>query len=328
VADGGRDGAIILLFGVHKIYDGGSTPVHALRGIDLTVAPGDYLAVMGPSGSGKSTLMHIIGCLDAPTRGEYRLAGVPVASLPPRELARVRNKRIGFIFQVATLLPRASVVRNVEVPLLYAGVARRERRARALSALERVGLPDRAADLPARLSGGQKQRVAIARALVNSPDIILADEPTGNLDTATGEEILAIFVALHCEGRTIIVVTHDPGVAAHARRTLRLMLISIGERLYEIGVRRALGATGGDLFVQFLCESVALAVAGGALGVLAGVALTRAVAGCFRAGLPFSPLSLLVAVGVAALVGVLYGIYPALKAARLAPVEALRSAGW
>ena len=230
----GSNGTIIHLSGVHKIYDGGATPVHALRGIDLTVAPRDYLAVMGPSGSGKSTLMHIIGCLDVPTRGEYRLAGVPVASLSARDLSRVRNRRIGFIFQVATLLPRASIARNVEVPLLYAGMRRRERRAHALEALDRVGLADRAADLPSRLSGGQKQRVAIARALVNSPDIILADEPTGNLDTVTGEEILAIFAGLRREGRTLIVVTHDTGVAAHARRVIRLVDGAIVEEAGEL----------------------------------------------------------------------------------------------
>ena len=217
------DAPIISLAGLHKIYDAGATPVHALRGIDLSIPRGEYLAVMGPSGSGKSTLMHIIGCLDAPTRGEYRLDGVAVQHLPSRALAGIRNRTIGFIFQVSTLLPRATVVRNVEVPLLYAGVPRRERRARALDALARVGLADRAADLPARLSGGQKQRVAIARALVNTPEIILADEPTGNLDTATGEEILAIFGGLHRQGHTVILVTHDHGVAAHARRVIRIV---------------------------------------------------------------------------------------------------------
>ncbi len=214
---------IIRVSDVHKVYDAGVSPVHALRGITLEVDPGEFIAIMGPSGSGKSTLMHILGCLDVPTRGEYLLAGSPVSRLSPRELAAVRNRRIGFVFQTYNLLPRAGVLRNVELPMLYAGVPRAERRQRALAALRRVGLAERAPHLPSQLSGGQRQRVAIARALVNAPAILLADEPTGNLDTRTGQEILALFDALHAQGHTVILVTHDPGVAAHARRVVRIV---------------------------------------------------------------------------------------------------------
>jgi putative ABC transport system ATP-binding protein len=216
-------GPIIRVSDVHKVYDAGHSPVHALRGITLEVVPGEFIAIMGPSGSGKSTLMHILGCLDVPTRGEYLLAGSPVSRLSGRELAAVRNRRIGFVFQTYNLLPRASVLRNVELPMLYAGVPRGERRQRALAALRRVGLAERAPHLPSQLSGGQRQRVAIARALVNAPAILLADEPTGNLDTRTGQEILALFDALHAQGHTVILVTHDPGVAAHARRVVRIV---------------------------------------------------------------------------------------------------------
>lgn len=221
----GTDGRppIIRLRGVRKVYDAGENAVHALRGVDLDVATGDYVALMGPSGSGKSTLMHIMGCLDVPTEGEYDLDGQPVARLGPRALAKVRNRKVGFVFQAFNLLPRASILRNVELPMLYAGAARSERRDRALEALARVGLADRARHLPSQLSGGQKQRVAIARALVNAPAIVLADEPTGNLDTKTGQEILALFDDLQARGHTVILVTHDLAVAAHARRTVRLV---------------------------------------------------------------------------------------------------------
>ncbi len=216
-------GPIIRLQDVHKVYDGSGDSVHALRGLTLDVQTGGYIAIMGPSGSGKSTLMHILGCLDVPTQGEYTLAGTPVSEMSPRGLARVRNQRVGFVFQTYNLLPRASISRNVELPMLYAGINRAERRRRALEALERVGLADRARSLPPQLSGGQRQRVAIARALVNSPSIVLADEPTGNLDTKTGGEILRIFDELHAAGHTVILVTHDGNVAAHAHRVIRIV---------------------------------------------------------------------------------------------------------
>ncbi|MCU0222554.1 MAG: ABC transporter ATP-binding protein [Acidobacteria bacterium] len=214
---------MIRLEEVRKIYDAGENEVHALRGIDLVVAAGDYLAIMGPSGSGKSTLMHIIGCLDVPTSGRYFLAGELVSDMSPRQLARVRNERIGFVFQSFNLLPRASVLRNVELPMTYAGMSRAERRTRALEALERVSLTDRAKHLPSQLSGGQRQRVAIARALVNNPTILLADEPTGNLDTKTGQEILEVFDQLNARGHIVGLVTHDPNVAAHANRVIRIV---------------------------------------------------------------------------------------------------------
>ena len=178
---------------------------------------------MGPSGSGKSTLMHILGCLDVPTEGEYYLAGAPVSGLSSRGLARVRNRRVGFVFQAFNLLPRATILRNVELPMLYAGVGRAERRERAMEALRRVGLAERAKNVPSQLSGGQRQRVAIARALVNSPSIVLADEPTGNLDTKTGQEILAIFGELQSQGHTVLLVTHDTQIAARAHRVIRIV---------------------------------------------------------------------------------------------------------
>ena len=217
------DGAIIRLQGVHKVYDSGENAVRALDGIDLEVRAGEYMAIMGPSGSGKSTLMHIVGCLDVPTQGEYFLAGEPVSHMSSRGLARVRNRRIGFVFQSFNLLPRATAQRNVELPMLYAGVRRAERRERAHHALERVGLAARGRHLPTQLSGGQRQRVAIARALVNEPSILLADEPTGNLDTRTGYELLSIFDELNAQGHTVILVTHDANVAARARRVIRLV---------------------------------------------------------------------------------------------------------
>jgi putative ABC transport system ATP-binding protein len=216
-------GSMIKLADVHKVYDAGESSVHALRGISLDAGPGEYIAIMGPSGSGKSTLMHILGCLDVPSEGEYYLAGTPVSQMSSRDLARIRNKRVGFVFQTFNLLPRASIVRNVELPMLYAGVGRAERRERAIEALRRVGLAERAKSLPSQLSGGQRQRVAIARALVNSPSIVLADEPTGNLDTKTGQDILKIFDELQATGHTVILVTHDSNVAAHAHRVVRIV---------------------------------------------------------------------------------------------------------
>ena len=215
-------GPIIRIQQLVKDYELGAEIVHALRGVDLDVARNEYLAIMGPSGSGKSTLMNLIGCLDTPTSGEYWLNGTPVSGLDDDELARVRNREIGFVFQTFNLLPRASALHNVELPLIYAGVAARERRERAESMLERVGLADRMLHKPAELSGGQRQRVAIARALVNSPAILLADEPTGNLDSQTSAEIMSLFDRLHTEGQTIIVVTHEHDIALHAHREIVL----------------------------------------------------------------------------------------------------------
>ena len=214
---------IIRLRGVQKVYDAGESAVHALRGVDLDVDAGEYMAIMGPSGSGKSTLMHILGCLDVPTDGEYHLDGTSVSRMSSRQLATIRNRKVGFVFQSFNLLPRATTLRNVELPMLYAGIGRVERRERALAALQRVGLAERAKHLPAQLSGGQRQRVAIARALVNAPAILLADEPTGNLDTKTGHELLAIFDDLNAQGHTVILVTHDATIAGHAHRIIRIV---------------------------------------------------------------------------------------------------------
>jgi len=208
--------------GIAKVYGTGGVAVRALDGVDLRVEAGEFLALIGPSGSGKSTLMAILGCLDRPSEGSYRLDGEAVEALPGRALARIRNTRIGFVFQAYNLLPRASVLRNVELPMLYRGTPRPERRRRALELLEQVGLADQADKLPGQLSGGQKQRVAIGRALANRPSILLADEPTGALDSHTGGEILALFQALNQEGHTVLLVTHDPGVAARARRQVEL----------------------------------------------------------------------------------------------------------
>ncbi len=218
-----------------KYYDLGAVQVKALRGINLAVEKNEYLSIMGPSGSGKSTLMNIIGCLDTPTSGEYLFEGVNVSHLNDDELAEIRNKKIGFVFQMFNLLPRADALHNVELPLIYRGVPSRERKRLAREALERVGLGDRLHHRPNELSGGQRQRVAIARALVNSPSVILADEPTGNLDTAAGEEIMSIFEELYEQGNTIILVTHERYIAEHSRRIVHIRdgLIETDERISE-----------------------------------------------------------------------------------------------
>jgi putative ABC transport system ATP-binding protein len=207
---------------VVKTYIMGSEEVHALRGVTLGIENNEYVAIMGPSGSGKSTLMNVIGCLDVPTSGTYSLEGQMVADMSESQLAEVRNRLIGFVFQTFNLIPRADIFHNVELPLIYGGIPRAERRERAERAIERVGLADRMKHKPNELSGGQRQRVAIARALVFEPSIILADEPTGNLDTKTGDEIMGMFDELHDAGQTIIIVTHEDYIAEHAHRTIRL----------------------------------------------------------------------------------------------------------
>ena len=205
-----------------RAYEMGTERILALRGVTLHIARNEYIAIMGPSGSGKSTMMNLLGCLDTPTSGEYWLNGEEVSRLSDDALARVRNREIGFVFQTFNLLPRATALHNVELPLVYAGVGGRERRERALRALDRVGLANRVQHRPNELSGGQRQRVAIARALVNQPSILLADEPTGNLDSVTSEEIMQVFADLHRGGQTVIMVTHEPDIAAHAERTVVL----------------------------------------------------------------------------------------------------------
>ena len=208
---------------ITKVYDMGEERVRALDGVTVAIERGEYVAIMGPSGSGKSTLMNLIGCLDTPTAGSYVLNGREVARMSDDELAQIRNQEIGFVFQTFNLLPRTTALHQVELPLVYTGVPKRERRERAVRALEAVGLGDRMAHHPNEMSGGQRQRVAVARALINTPSILLADEPTGNLDSQTGAEIMALFDDLNSRGNTIILVTHEEDIAAHARRIVRLL---------------------------------------------------------------------------------------------------------
>jgi putative ABC transport system ATP-binding protein len=231
-----RGGPVLRVEGLCRDYVMGAETVHALRDVGLEIARNEYVAIMGPSGSGKSTLMNILGCLESPSRGDYWLNGERVSGLADRELARIRNREIGFVFQTFNLLARATAARNVELPLIYARVPAPERRRRAAAALERVGLGDRMMHRPNQLSGGQRQRVAVARALVTEPALLLADEPTGNLDSRTGEEVLALFDELHAQGQTLIVVTHDPDIGAHAQRrvVLRDGQVARDERTREV----------------------------------------------------------------------------------------------
>jgi len=214
--------AVIETRGLTKVFGVNGNAVHALRGIDLEVARGEFVALVGPSGSGKSTLMAILGCLDSPSAGAYALDGQSVEGLTGSALARIRNEKVGFVFQTYNLLPKSTVARNVELPMLYAGVGGRERRERSLALLEKVGIPEKAGRLPSELSGGQRQRVAIARALANGPALLLADEPTGALDSKTGAEVLGLFQELHRQGHTVVLVTHDPAIAALAERRVEL----------------------------------------------------------------------------------------------------------
>ncbi|MGH9441542.1 MAG: ABC transporter ATP-binding protein [Thermoanaerobaculia bacterium] len=215
--------ALIEMAGITKVYRMGDEDVQALRGVSLSIPKGEYVAIMGPSGSGKSTLMNLIGCLDTPTDGSYLLNGHEVARMSDDDLAAIRNREIGFVFQTFNLLPRTSAVAQVELPLVYSGVPKKERHDRAVEALHAVGLADRMSHHPSELSGGQRQRVAVARALINRPSLILADEPTGNLDSKTGADIMALFDTLNRQGNTIVLVTHEEDIAAHAKRSVRLL---------------------------------------------------------------------------------------------------------
>jgi putative ABC transport system ATP-binding protein len=214
---------LINISGLRRSYQMGDTTIDALRGVDLEISPNEYVAIMGPSGSGKTTLMNMIGCLDSPDSGTYELNGTVVSALGDQQLAKIRNREIGFVFQTFNLLARATALHNVELPLIYAGLSKKERMDKTLRALEQVGLSDRASHKPGEMSGGQRQRVAIARALVTEPSIVLADEPTGNLDSTTGKEIMALFDELHRNGQTIILVTHEDDVAAHSQRQIHLL---------------------------------------------------------------------------------------------------------
>jgi putative ABC transport system ATP-binding protein len=214
--------SLIRLQNISRRYQMGSETIHALRDVSLEIARGEYVAIMGPSGSGKSTLMNLLGCLDTPTSGRYELNGTNVSEMDDNELAEIRNREIGFVFQTFNLLPRANALRNVELPLIYSGISSEDRKQKALDTLANVGLADRVHHKPNEMSGGQRQRVAVARALVNGPSIVLADEPTGNLDSKTGEEIMALFGELSRKGNTILLVTHEEDVARHARRIIRI----------------------------------------------------------------------------------------------------------
>jgi putative ABC transport system ATP-binding protein len=233
---------VIELRNVVKTYRMGQVEVHALRGVSLTVERGDFVAIMGASGSGKSTLMNIIGCLDVPSRGQYRLDGVDVRRLDDRALARVRNRKIGFVFQSFNLIPRTSALANVELPLAYAGVHQKERNRRALAALRAVGLEDRADHMPNEMSGGQQQRAAVARAIATNPALVLADEPTGNLDTASSAEVMQVFSRLNSEGRTVVVITHEDDIAAYTRRVVHLRDGHIVSDARQDGAVPAVGA--------------------------------------------------------------------------------------
>jgi putative ABC transport system ATP-binding protein len=217
------DNRVIEIRGLTKTYDMGKLQVHALRGVDLDVGRNEFMSIMGPSGSGKSTLMNLLGCLDTPTDGSYKLNGQEVSKLDDNELAAVRNREIGFVFQTFNLLPRATALHNVELPLIYAGTSARDRKKKAMRALEIVQLADRADHRPNELSGGQRQRVAIARALVNEPAILLADEPTGNLDSRTSYEVMELFIQLHDSGQTVILVTHEPDIAEYSHRVITIL---------------------------------------------------------------------------------------------------------
>ena len=230
---------LIQIRDLHRVYQVGESEVRALDGVDLDIDVNEYVAIMGPSGSGKSTLMNILGCLDTPSHGSYKLKGKEIAERTDDELARIRNAEIGFVFQTFNLLARADALHNVELPLVYAGMKHEERRKRARESLELVGLGDRMKHRPNELSGGQRQRVAIARALVNKPSIILADEPTGNLDSRTGEEIMAAFEAIWKAGNTVILVTHEPDIAEHARRVVRMRVGKVESDLVNANPRSA-----------------------------------------------------------------------------------------
>jgi putative ABC transport system ATP-binding protein len=217
-----QNGTIIRMASIRKVYDTGKIKVEALKGIDLDIYPGEFVAIVGPSGSGKSTLMNLLGCLDTPTDGTYEIGGDNVAGVSRDELAEIRNRRVGFVFQSFNLLPHLSALENVELPMLFGGVAPKARRARAAELLEKVGLGDRTDHKPTELSGGQMQRVAIARALAMNPDILLADEPTGNLDTSSGTDVMSLFTELWQSGRTLIIITHDPALARRASRVVEI----------------------------------------------------------------------------------------------------------
>jgi len=231
------DDAVILTQDLKKDYELGAETIHALRGIDMQINKNEFLAIMGPSGSGKSTLLNLIGCLDTPTSGQYWLGGQEVSQLDDNELARIRNRQVGFVFQTFNLLPRTTALHNVELPLIYAGMPARERHERAKGALDAVGLADRMTHQPSELSGGERQRVAMARALVNQPSLLLADEPTGNLDSVTSEEIMEILVQLHERGETILLVTHERHIAAYSNR-----LITLKDGMIETDERHMIGA--------------------------------------------------------------------------------------